>query len=200
MDGVRRVRRRCQRQKQLPRCSLPSRVQTQKQYESQSDRVVFICMIGARRTRRDHAIRGFSSFVASVQCLSDVYVLAKRWVLGLCDWQRIPPPWARIGIQLGRRSSQKQIWSRSVVHVDLRVKVNKFWKLWHVLSAIYDDLRDCDRAEYQSCLIAKPHISSNISWAVMSIMYLLPTTTFPLCKRLPPNRLPLLLLLLYPSC
>ena len=40
-----------------------------------------------------------------------------------------------ISIQLYRRSPQKQICSKSVI--DLRVKVNKFWKLGHVLSAIY---------------------------------------------------------------
>ena len=43
-----------------------------------------------------------------------------------------------IGIQLDSRSSQKQICLRFVV--DLRVKVNKFWKLGHVLSAIYYNL------------------------------------------------------------
>ena len=43
-----------------------------------------------------------------------------------------------IGIQLGRKLSQKQICRRSVVN--LRVKVNKFLKLGHVLSAIYYNL------------------------------------------------------------
>ena len=41
---------------------------------------------------------------------------------------------ARIGIQLGRKLSQKMICRRSVVNS--RVKVNKFYKFVHVLSAI----------------------------------------------------------------
>ena len=43
------------------------------------------------------------------------------------------------GIQIDRKSLQTQICSRCVV--DLGVKVNKFWKLEHVLSATYKNLQ-----------------------------------------------------------